>query len=157
MPLAEQLCCSMGEEIMAKFGKDTSAQDAKRQKTEGGRGYWGKDGKYQELFDEIVKEHVPALGIPKTGGLCAKLVFAVLKLQHELFNNDFWNGMDDFVPNMDAESYRTSNFSWNYAHMLGFLYYHGSESAREIIEYYQAGVDIDNLDDSSSEEDVEEL
>lgn len=143
---------------MAKFGRDVPAQDAKRQKTEGGFGYWGSDGKHQKLFDEIVKEHVPALGVPETGGIRAKLVYAVLKLQHEKFNNGFCNGLDDFEPGMHAESYRTSKFSWCYAHTLGFLYHHGSESAREIIEHYQACVDAreESEEESSEEEESDE-
>lgn len=154
--MADPLFCSMGEEIMAGIVDDSSSPVTKRAKTEyDSCGYWGGEGKHQVLFDQVVKDHVPVSGAPTSGGLNAKLVYAVLKLQHEQFNNGFWNAMDQFEQFISVEAYRISEFQGGYPYMLGFLYHHGSAAALEILKHYQAFAD-NQQSDESEEEDSEE-
>jgi hypothetical protein len=98
---------------------------------------------------------MPPRGEPTSGGLDAKLVYSILKLQHEYFNNGFVNAMDEFK-NAYKEDLATEEFKWGFANMLGFLYYHGSSSAGDIIDYYRERNDEDDEDEDEDEDDEDD-
>ena len=82
----------------------------------------------------LIKKHVPASGAPSTGGKGAELAYALMKVQHEYFNNGFINAIDDFYDVYCAHDLQTENFKWGCANMLGFLM-QVSPTAEKIIDY----------------------
>ncbi len=127
----DDMFCAMGEEVMASIVKAS-----KRKRTvPSGCSYWDGEGTHQKAFDNIIKSHMPDSGAPSTGGKEAKLAYALLKVQHEYFNNGFMNAIDGFYDVYCAHDLRTEKFEWGYANMLGFLM-HVSPTAEKIIDYF---------------------
>ena len=160
-----KMMCTLAEEVMdVVVNMEESSKRVKRRrvpKTESGSGvgefmagcYWIGHGKHQSLFNHIVETQVPSHGKPK-GGLAADLVYAIMKLQHEYFNNGFWNAMDEFDAYIGIEDVASSEFSWGYPQMLGFLFHHGGKTARDIVDHCREKMSDDD-DEESDESDYD--
>ena len=167
-----KMMCTLAEEVMdVVVNMEESSKRVKRRrvpkrvpKTESGSGvgefmagcYWIGHGKHQSLFNHIVETQVPSHGKPK-GGLAADLVYAIMKLQHEYFNNGFWNAMDEFDAYIGIEDVASSEFSWGYPQMLGFLFHHGGKTARDIVNHCREKMSAtpSDVDDESDESDYD--
>jgi uncharacterized protein (DUF697 family) len=150
-----EMYCVMGEEVMASIVKPSKR---KRSTLPAGVSYWGGEGTHQKAFNKIIKTHMPGAGAPTTGGKNAMFAYALLKVQHEYFNNGFLNAIDEFDSVQCADDFKTLDFKWGFANMLGFLM-QVSPAAGRIIDYYceqKKGEEDEGEEDESEEDEGEE-
>ena len=121
--------------------------------------YWSGDGKRQGLYDAMLDKHMPMRGAPTTGGKCARLIYALHKVQHEWFNNGFCNV--HIEPHHTPEA--RDDVSWDYVEMLEFLHSVSPTAADVMREHSDnAGhsdsdeADLDKEDSDEEEDEAED-
>ena len=100
--------------------------------------YWAGNGARQALFDHVVAEFVPASGLAPPPGRALRpkdeplvhIVLAVLRLQHEAFNNHWSNARADCAGHT-ARTLATDRFPpcFHFGKMLAFLANHSAAAA----------------------------
>lgn len=98
------------------------------------KGVWGGCSRYQWAFDSIVKKYIPDVGPPpshmKTKSIM--LVYALLKVEHEYYNNGFGNLDIDREYGCPVVASEDDEFKYDYWKILQFLH-SVSPSARKVM------------------------
>ena len=106
------------------------------------KGVWGGRSRYQSVFDYIYKEYGLKFGRPHVKTKSIMLVYTLIKVEHDYYNNGFYNvDMDEPIDYDSSQgdwhgcpvvASEDDEFNYDYWRMLQFLY-SVSPSVREVM------------------------